>query len=90
MDDDCNDTTDHYEYEDYDDYYEAINNIKTSKCKTNLCPENSSCSSCQFCLPDRHLGNDLAGGMLLAALSPFAGRIGHKSSTPISLTQAQD
>ena len=72
---DCIGATGGYEYIDYEDYYQAIDNDSTNKCKHNLCPENSSCSSCQFCLPQRHLGSDIAGGRFLGALSAFTGSL---------------
>ena len=76
-DSDCVDDTTGYEYEDYEDYYQAIDNDRTNKlkCNHNLCPVNSSCSSCQFCLPQRHLGSDIAGGRVLSTLSAIAGSL---------------
>ena len=72
---DCRDTTAEYVYEDYEDYYQSINDHKTSSCNQNLCPKNSSCSHCQFCLPQRHLGTDVAGGRLVMDLSGRRGVI---------------
>ena len=72
---DCVDDTAVHDYEDYDEYYQALDNDSTHKCKHNLCPENSSCSSCHFCLPQRHLGSDIAGGRFLGALSAFTGSL---------------